>query len=254
MVKFKSNNADYKLQLLDLRENRLRNLDGFEVLVELRELHLEGNGLETVNLLVFNGMSNLEKLFLERNQLTTVLATESIELPALEYLSLSGNKLTNLEVTNWQLESLTEFDLSSNDLVYINGLEKQFPSLHTISVAKNWWDCLWLEDFLQHPNVSSVDIKFQDENCEGKQNVNNICCIALIDTTITGEDEVRKLSSLEKNQNSLREALEKGFKKSGTRTGEKAVQIGTRPKGSGTESCEIPTGVGGRQSYQIGLC
>lgn len=205
---FKTTNADYRLQLLDLRENRLRTLHGFEVLVDLRELHLEGNALETVDLRVFNGMSSLQKLFLERNQLTTVLATELVELPALEYLSLAGNKLTNLEVTNWLLESLTEYDVSSNDLVYINELKNQFPSLHTISLAKNWWHCLWLEDTLEHFSKNSVAIKDQDTTCESKKNVDSICCVPMTDTNITSEDEVSKLDRLKKEQETLDTALQ----------------------------------------------
>ncbi|XP_065082063.1 uncharacterized protein LOC135704511 [Ochlerotatus camptorhynchus] len=211
VVKFETNNADYKLQLLDLRENRMNNLDSFEKLVDLRELHLEGNALEIIDLRVFNGMNNLEKLFLERNQLTTLLARETIELPALRYLSLSENKLTYLEVANWQLKSLTECDVSANNLVHINGLEGQFPSLDTIYLTKNWWDCVWLKETLSLFNENSVTIKDHDGNCDSKQIVDNICCVPLIDTNITNHDELSKLSSLKEEQTTLHEALKDRF-------------------------------------------
>lgn len=210
-IEFPPVNSQFKLQILDLSENRLKNFAGFEVLVNLRELHLEANALESVDLNVFKSMTLLEKLFLDRNQITTVKAVEPFELPVLEYLSLSGNQIEQLDVTKWQLDSLTKLDVSTNKLATFEGnLQDRFPSLQTISVAKNRWHCKWLEDTLQQLNESYVKVQDRDEGCEGIPPA-NICCVPEHSIDPANDQRLNELEKLEKAHEDFRAKVDSKF-------------------------------------------
>lgn len=204
-VSFKDG-AEYKTELLDLRNNRLASLEGFEVLVNLQELRLDSNLLETVDLSVFQTMTKLKRLNLGSNKITTVLAPTSVKLLDLDYLTLARNSINKLDVHNWDFESLTELDLSSNNLVHVEELKERLPSLQTISIANNGWHCNWLDDTLKYFNKSYVAIKDSDKECEGLS-PSNICCVVEYEAT-TYEESFTRLDSLEKSQRKLQPELE----------------------------------------------
>ncbi|XP_065082062.1 protein lap4-like [Ochlerotatus camptorhynchus] len=207
-VEFPTVDSRFKLQVLDLSSNQLNDLTGFEKLLNLRELHLEDNAIQSVDLHVFKSMKKLEKLFLDRNQITTVKATERFELPVLEYLSISGNQIEKLDVTNWQLDSLTQWDVSTNKLIKIDGkLEERFPSLQTISVAKNEWHCMWLEDTLQRFSESFIMVQDRDEDCEGISPA-NICCVPEHNIDPANDGRLNELKNLENTQEDFRATYE----------------------------------------------
>lgn len=208
-VKFKSTDGNFKLQKLDLQRNRLKHLSGFEVLTNLLELHLEDNQLESLDFDVFEQMRHLKELHLDRNQLSTVVATSSIDLPALDYLSMAGNRLTKLDVSSWNFASLTKWDVSSNELIYVDGIDidKQFPSLQTIFLAKNGWHCKWLNNSLDMFQLNSVTVGDQDEGAECDKH-GGICCVSVEVLVDTGLD---RLESMTKDQENLRKELEKNL-------------------------------------------
>ncbi|EAT47450.1 AAEL001402-PA [Aedes aegypti] len=210
VVRFKPSEKRYKLEKLTLQGNRLKQLTGFEVLTSLAELHLEDNQLETIDFSVFAQMANLKELHLERNLLTRVESLNVISLPKLENLSLAGNKLTKLDVTNWNFESLEIWDVSSNELIYIDGMniEAHFHSLQTFYLSGNEWHCRWLSDSLSMFNNSGVHVGDEDkrDDCD---KLGDICCASVETLAESGDD---KLGAIKKDQEAIREDLDNRIK------------------------------------------
>lgn len=206
----KISGSQHKLEHLDLRYNNLKTLDGCEVLVNLVEVHLEHNKIESLDWAVFENMKKLEKLYLNGNKISNVVAEKIIELPVLEYLSLASNELTNLDVSNWKFESLIEFDISSNHLSKIANLHVRFPSSQAVFLANNQWYCEWLQDTWEHFNRTFVTIKDRDENCEGITS-SNICCRPEKDIIVENTGLLVELTKVEKEQKTLQLRLESQF-------------------------------------------
>lgn len=203
VVKFGSSTGKYLLEKLDLRRNRLKHLAGFEVLTDLIELQLEDNQLETIDFGVFERMKSLTKLNLGRNHITKLEAIRAINLPNLEYLSFAGNRLAKFNVSIWKFDSLTTWDVSSNDLIYFDGLDvgQQFPSLSTVMLSGNGWHCNWLSDSLKMLGDNSVNVGDKDErnDCE---KLEGICCDSLDIFANSGDD---KVAAIKNDQEGMRE-------------------------------------------------
>uniref|UniRef100_A0A1Q3EWT7 Putative leucine-rich repeat protein n=1 Tax=Culex tarsalis TaxID=7177 RepID=A0A1Q3EWT7_CULTA len=215
--------ADYRTEILDMRNNRLTSLKGFGVLENLQELRLDSNLLETVDMSVFQSMTKLKRLNLGNNKITTVLTPSSTKLLELEYFKLAGNSINKLDVHNWEFESLTELDLSSNNLVHVESLKEKLPSLQQISMANNGWHCAWLDDVLKFFEKSFVIIKDSDKECEGLS-PSNICCVAEFEAN-TYEESFTKLDTLEKNQKKLQPELEQKLREFETAQSRKISEI-----------------------------
>lgn len=193
------------------------------MLVNLQELRLDSNLLETVDLSVFQTMTKLRRLNLGNNKITTVLAPSSVQLLELEYLKLARNSISKLDVNNWDFESLTELDLSSNNLVHVEKLKERLPSLQTISIANNGWHCDWLDDILKYFDSAFVSIKDSDTECEGLS-PSNICCVAEYEAH-TYEESFTRLDSLEKSHKKLQPDLEQKIREFETKQSQKISEV-----------------------------
>lgn len=215
--------AEYSTEILDMTNNRLTSLAGFEVLVNLTELRLDSNLLETVDMSLFQSMTKLKRLNLGNNKITTVLTPTSTKLLELEYIKLAGNSISRLNVQNWEFESLTELDLSSNNLVHVEYLKERLPSLHHISLAKNGWHCAWLDDVLKYFDTAFVTVKDSDKECEGLS-PSNICCVAEFEPN-SYDESFTKLDALEKTQKKLQPELEQKIREFETGQSRKISEV-----------------------------
>lgn len=212
VVKFKSSAGKYDLEKLDLRMNRLKTLVGFEVLTGLIELRLEDNQLETVDFGVFEQMVKLKDLHLERNQIVKVEAIKVINLPQLDYFSLAGNRLTKLNAGMWKFDSLTTWDVSFNDLIYVDGLDglQQFQSLQTVMLSGNGWHCQWLRHSLEVFGDNSVKVGDKDDRTDCAK-FGNICCDSVEMLDNSGD----KLTTIEREQKKMKDDWKKKFDEMG---------------------------------------
>ncbi|XP_039446801.1 uncharacterized protein LOC120426145 [Culex pipiens pallens] len=215
--------AEYSTEILDMKNNRLTSLAGFEVLVNLVELRLDSNLLETVDMSLFQSMTKLKRLNLGNNKIATVLTPTSTQLLELEYLKLAGNSINRLDVHNWDFESLTELDLSSNNLVHVESLKERLPSLHQISLANNGWHCVWLDDVLKYFETAYVTVEDSDKECEGLS-PSNICCVAEFEAN-SYEESFTKLDALEKTQKKLQPDLEQKIREFETGQSRKISEV-----------------------------
>ncbi|XP_055628282.1 protein flightless-1 homolog [Toxorhynchites rutilus septentrionalis] len=197
--------AEYSTEILKLNGNRLSTLAGFEVLIHLKELWLSSNDLDRIDMNVFENMESLERLTLDRNQIVTIEAASPIVLPHLSNLSLSDNRINKLDVSNWDFESLTELNLSGNDLIHIESFHERFVTLQYVSLARNSWYCSWLETILQKFSKTYVTVKDRDQGCEGSSRA-NLCCLAELDSG-TYDENFEKLEKLQKNHAALQKKL-----------------------------------------------
>ncbi|XP_055611038.1 uncharacterized protein LOC129757766 [Uranotaenia lowii] len=201
----------YATEILKLSGNKLNNLNGFEKLTQLQELHLSSNKLDTVNMATFAAMTRLERLYLDQNEITSIITTEPISLPNLDFLSIADNKISRLDVVHWKFDSLTSLDISGNDLVRIEGLTEHLVTLQSITFARNAWHCMWLKDILSHFNASYVHITDSDEGCEGISPA-NICCLVDPELGGTYDENFQQLEKLEKEQTSMQKRFEDKFR------------------------------------------
>ncbi|XP_053687804.1 uncharacterized protein LOC128737231 [Sabethes cyaneus] len=198
---------NYSIKLLYLAANRLSSLDGFERLDNLIELNLRSNLLEQINLKTFEKMTLLKVLILEDNQLTAIEATSQVTLPTLDFLSLARNKLHKLNVSDWDFESLTKLDVSSNQLIEISSIDDHFPSLLQVSLSANSWYCTWLAELLVNLTTNYVTVSDSDKDCEGISPA-NICCLAEIDTSSYYDEGFKRLDELELKQSQMHKSMQ----------------------------------------------
>mmetsp|Transcript_8834 Transcript_8834/g.36612 ORF Transcript_8834/g.36612 Transcript_8834/m.36612 type:complete len:351 (-) Transcript_8834:106-1158(-) len=106
------------LHTLELGANRIRTIEGLNVLTSLRHLWLGKNKIEEIQGL--ETLTGLEQLSLQSNRLTKISGLET--LTNLKELYLSENGLTALEGLS-TLKQLTILDVASNQITSTAGLE-----------------------------------------------------------------------------------------------------------------------------------
>uniref|UniRef100_A0A8C3D4C2 Uncharacterized protein n=1 Tax=Corvus moneduloides TaxID=1196302 RepID=A0A8C3D4C2_CORMO len=147
-----------KLRVLDLRNNLIATLppSAFSSLYNLQSLILDGNNMESVSAPL--RLPRLKYLSMADNKLNMLPANFFASFQSLHFLSLSGNFLTKvpldlpksllslkleknqLKMVRLQdvkhLENLSEFLLSENQLMSIDGAQL-LPNLTTLELSKN---------------------------------------------------------------------------------------------------------------------
>ncbi|XP_055628281.1 myosin heavy chain, clone 203-like [Toxorhynchites rutilus septentrionalis] len=166
----------YELITLNLTNNKLREVHILSKFYNLRILTLDENELQSLSMDTFAGMSELRLLSVARNKITTVDTSTNFHLVKLHTLSLAGNQLYELDINNWELDSLSKFDLSNNDLYLLNGDLMKFIKLKQGNIAGNHWKCDYLLEMLRLSQVTfDADV---DNRCSNKRmkTVRQICC------------------------------------------------------------------------------
>lgn len=147
---------NFRLELFDL-EGALRAVpENVQHLRRLTVLDLCQNGIDEVNLDLFNGMSHLRKINLGWNRIRSVKVTE-VNLPALTELFLHGNQLTSLDLTHLNAPNVQRFYVSSNQLEQIDGFPTGFPQLTRVDLHGNRWRCDWLRRVEERLAVNKVE-------------------------------------------------------------------------------------------------
>ncbi|MFX1257297.1 MAG: leucine-rich repeat domain-containing protein [Promethearchaeota archaeon] len=126
-----------ELHRLDLANNQLGSLKGFERLVgcpELYDINLSDNQISDLcGLEPFSRMENLKRLELARNKITELNIT--LGIPRLEVLGLAYNQIERIIAVK-NLPKLRNLNLMGNKLTALENLSN-LPSLKYISVDEN---------------------------------------------------------------------------------------------------------------------
>ncbi|GAB6021243.1 hypothetical protein CHUAL_003858 [Chamberlinius hualienensis] len=108
------------LKTLDFKSNSLTTIVNLFQCVELRQLQLSGNQIQSLEGKPFRNQGLLHDLLLSQNQIETIPADAFYGLEKLEILNLMGNRLTSIH---------PEAFLPMKRLVYLNVAENYFPHL-----------------------------------------------------------------------------------------------------------------------------
>lgn len=207
--------AGYKLESLNLANNKLQSIQKLKCMVNLKELHLDGNELEFIEMATFDGMTKLRKLSLAKNKINHISSPTLTNLPALEWLSLAFNRLTQLHVINWNMLQLVELDVSHNLLVKLDVDNfDQFVSLEKLAVANNSWTCYWLNEALKEISkrdfVTLIDRNDDPGSCPNGLPVEGICCSLTVheDDETNNENLHERMQRLQKEQDHMNSDLQ----------------------------------------------
>lgn len=108
-----------KLQVLDLRNNRIEEVDemALNAMEQLRYLNLSKNSIRYLYESQFNNLSNLEELYLQGNQISLIRGQTFSNQVKLRYLLLNTNRLRTIEPRAfYNLHSLEALFLFNNYL------------------------------------------------------------------------------------------------------------------------------------------
>ncbi|XP_033127549.1 uncharacterized protein LOC117125212 [Anneissia japonica] len=111
-----------KLKVLDLMNNRLKKVAGFEEMSSLQELYMGDNYVRKLGGSSFRGLNRLTILCLRNNRLMSIdhIAGKGKQLRNLEILTLSHNRIRNISKTAFSsMPNLRELWLDSNLLTEI---------------------------------------------------------------------------------------------------------------------------------------
>ncbi|XP_055611037.1 uncharacterized protein LOC129757765 [Uranotaenia lowii] len=166
----------YEIQYLSLKDNQLRSIREVSAFRKLKELLLDRNQIDYLEMDTFRGMNLLKRLSLAENKLTHIVTSGGIVLPTMEFLSLRSNQLPYLSVKNWTMLQLTDLELSHNQLVTLD-VENfdQFVSLENLAMASNRWYCFWLNKALNKLALKYITLSDHDEECSAMP-IEGICC------------------------------------------------------------------------------
>lgn len=124
--------------------------------LELRELDLSNNDLNTVPAKVFSSLRRLRKLYLHNNEISVVAEMALYNLQVLQVLNLSGNKIVSLPPELLQnVSDLVELYLHNNSLTVLPlGLLTGLQQLLVLDLSHNeltndWVDGETFEDLIR---------------------------------------------------------------------------------------------------------
>ncbi|ETW08354.1 hypothetical protein H310_00952 [Aphanomyces invadans] len=128
-------NNDNAVQVLNLHGNCIRTMDGLQRFVNLKELSLSSNWIESPSFAALRGLVHLCVLNLSANRITTTLGFPV--LPALRELSLAYNSLSALDgfIDPLKFPSLEILDLRDNQIADLSALSPVFY-LQTMRVLR----------------------------------------------------------------------------------------------------------------------
>ncbi|XP_039442098.2 uncharacterized protein LOC120422659 [Culex pipiens pallens] len=157
-----SGRGDYKLKVLYVHHNRLQKIpQNLNSLKHLKELVLNDNEIESVDLNSFQGLTELRVIALQRNNITSISSRQHKLIPLVDFY-LDQNHLTELSFSSLLAESVTTIHFDENRLTMVLGLTSAFPALTTIRLHGNPLDCAWTKyvlEELQSRNVTVADLR-----------------------------------------------------------------------------------------------
>lgn len=175
--------SSFMLTVLDVSRNEISDLceNIFDKFVHLVNINLSFNPIKKLNGLIFSKHSSLVYLNLSQISLTNIEKKTFLKPQKLQFLDLSNNQLKRLDFRIFlpRLRDLKFFYLEGNELKDLFGFRRQlFPSLHTLGIQNNNFNCSYLHSFFDsvvwHELTIEVDRLYPFE-VEG-DNVGGIRC------------------------------------------------------------------------------
>lgn len=149
-----------KLEILNMSHNRMSELllNTFAPLIQLKTLDMSFNEFVRIQNQVYVKLLSLEHLFLEFNNLTKIEPQALDHMDVLEVLHLNNNHLMDLD----------------------NLKGSNFPSLHSLVIVDNNFNCSYLRNFFQIPDHEHF-LKALNETKSSDDSENSVHGVGCID-------------------------------------------------------------------------
>ncbi|XP_062550094.1 leucine-rich repeat-containing protein 7-like [Armigeres subalbatus] len=131
------------LRHLTLDNNQLSQFPYVKHFPQLISINLNFNRISSINMEDVSDMNHLVLLFLQSNQIVQLEAFQPIRLPRLASIRIDQNQLQHLDISKWDMSSLTLFYVNDNQLDRIVGFEVLADSLLEFNGTNNPWNCVW---------------------------------------------------------------------------------------------------------------
>uniref|UniRef100_A0A3B3BUE1 Vasorin b n=2 Tax=Oryzias melastigma TaxID=30732 RepID=A0A3B3BUE1_ORYME len=135
VIKYENFNNLNNLELLDLSQNKLKQLPDrvFEPLTSLKNLDLSSNQIPHISEDCFHGLAKLERLYLYSNHITTIHPAAFDGLENLLELKLQNNLMKT--PVRFSMPQLLLLDLSYNLLQTLSPSHLETPNLESLKLA-----------------------------------------------------------------------------------------------------------------------
>ncbi|XP_054768761.2 leucine-rich repeat and immunoglobulin-like domain-containing nogo receptor-interacting protein 1 [Lytechinus pictus] len=142
----------HNLTSLILKGNRIQSLSAstFSGATKLETLDLSRNNISTITVGAFNGLSQLRTLYLNENQLDWLRPGMLQGLPRLALLSFHSNGMRTIDAAAFRgLTHLRALQLNNNNIATMDNVFNSLPSLSTLWIGENPWECDCRMEFLR---------------------------------------------------------------------------------------------------------
>lgn len=164
-----------KLLCLRLGANQLSTdiVLSLEKATELKELYLDDNPtLSGVNLLSLRKLTTLDTLNLSNTSLTKSTIENLPDSPSFSTLIISNNNLTDKRLLYHlsRLSSLQYLEIPKNNFTKLSGFNRiasLLPSLKSIDIKDNQWNCAWIESSQSTCQTQTADDDEAGFVCDG---------------------------------------------------------------------------------------
>ncbi|MBO9203012.1 MULTISPECIES: leucine-rich repeat domain-containing protein [Niastella] len=179
----------HQLQYLNLRGNKIHDLEGLKSLSVIEDLNLSSNGIKTLQ--GFGPLHGVKKLNLSGNYISTLDGLEG--LISLRNISLVGNEITNLGPLK-SLVNLEILQLQNNGITDLKSL-RTLTSLEQLNLSHNQIGKLVDIEELNQLTQLSID-KANITSLKGIEKLLELKFLNVSDNRITSLKSLEKLSNL----------------------------------------------------------
>lgn len=177
-VKFEFENVE-AMKKIRLESSKFANLNFIKNLTNLLELDLSFSRIENYNIHAFSNLELVQTLRLGDTQLPIIDFGTFSHQRNLRILDISYNNLESIDLdTLLSNQRLYELYIDGNKLTDIGNIVEHFPTLRSIGLSDNNWNCSFLVKMISALEKAGIEIVIEDgKRVRDFTNVHGIFCI-----------------------------------------------------------------------------
>lgn len=162
------------LEILNVRTNRIAEVNTFNGLNQLEELHLDHNQITIIRRGTFVGVAKLRNIVLYSNRIHTI-EDGAFDTPELTNLNLDRNKLTMLSDSVFSnIPQLRAIYIDNNELTHIGRSLLSLQSVTYITLKDNHIEDIDLVEFSKLPKLSLLNLDNSGFSFGSTKNVSTV--------------------------------------------------------------------------------
>lgn len=176
-INFTYQNAEL-IRIMRITASQLTNLHFLKELTKLLDLDLSFSRIDNYTIHDFAYLESLINLRLVDTKLPNIDYGPITHLKRLRVLDISYNNLKQINMEMLSAMRLNELYIDGNNLTEIGDVIKAVPSLRTIGLTDNVWNCSFLIKFIATLETNGIEIFIGDgKRVRDSTNVHGIFCI-----------------------------------------------------------------------------